>query len=214
METIDMIKLSHGNKKLVSNDKVQFLIFNLPAVTTCPQSTAMCRKACYALKAERLYPSAKASRERHLEASKRYDFIGAMITLIDAEYKKAVKKGKKILFRWHESGDIYSLDYMFSIIAIAKAFDDTDIIFQAYTKSIDFILCLGVPKNLHLTFSIWDDTPSEDIQHALQLRLQTYTAVLHFDRDLHKRFKCLCVDCAKCQKCYNNKVPHVICEVH
>ena len=61
-EKIDAIRrnygltLSEGNLKLKpAPGKHNFLIFNLPAVITCPCATESCIECCYAKKAERIF---------------------------------------------------------------------------------------------------------------------------------------------------------------
>ena len=105
------IELSHGNKKLKSNNRVSFLIWNTPAVITCPYATELSKKFCYALKAERQYPDAKKSRYDHFEISKQSDFVDRMIYTILVELSRPANKDKKIVFRIHESGDFYNQEY-------------------------------------------------------------------------------------------------------
>jgi len=69
---------SKGNRKL-SKD---VLIWNLPAIKTCPGSSTECRKYCYALKAERLYPSARNSRLRNLRFSKSESFVEEIVKFL------------------------------------------------------------------------------------------------------------------------------------
>ena len=83
-----------------------------------------------------------------------------------------------------------------------------------FAAGIDFIPSIGIPNNLHITFSVWDDTAHEDITRAIELGLQLYRACDKFTDIIPKKNRCLCVDCAKCQKCYNNKIPYIVCEVH
>ena len=86
---------TNGNKKLRNTENVRFLIWNLPAVKTCPFRTPHCEKACYARKAERVYPQVAPSRERNFEASQRADFIENMIYTIETELTRKKYAGKK-----------------------------------------------------------------------------------------------------------------------
>ena len=127
-----------GNAKLKNNDRVRFMIWNLPAIKTCPFSTDMCRKSCYAKRAER-YPSCKNSRETNYIKSLQDDFIENMIFTIETELNTKKFNNKKVVFRIHESGDFYSRHYYNKWVAIAKHFENNDnIVFLAYTKSIHF----------------------------------------------------------------------------
>ena len=46
------LTLSEGNAKLKPTGAVKYLIWNIPAIKTCPYATEHCKKACYAIKAE------------------------------------------------------------------------------------------------------------------------------------------------------------------
>ena len=50
-------------------------VFNLLSGVTCPGATPICQATCYARKAERIWKSARKSREVNLEASKQPDFV-------------------------------------------------------------------------------------------------------------------------------------------
>jgi hypothetical protein len=141
--------ISKGNRKMNKG----FLIWNLPAIKTCPGSTAICRKECYARKAERQYPDVLPSRNRNLTASKTARFSDDMV----AHIGKLITgyKSFKGFFRIHESGDFYSQVYLNSWKFIAASFPAVK--FLAFTKSfnLDFSDC---PKNLQIVFSVMPDS--------------------------------------------------------
>src|SRR5574343_650785 len=112
------MKLSRGNRKL----KQGYLIWNLPAVKTCPGSTAICRKLCYARKAERVYPDVLPCRMSNYHDSKKESFTDDMIMLIE----KTLKTYKKFngYFRVHESGDFYNQKYLDSWFKIVAQFPE------------------------------------------------------------------------------------------
>ena len=125
----------NGNRKLKNSNKIRFIIWNLPAEKTCPFSTENCRKSCYAKKAERLYPQCLASREKNFADSLKSDFVENMIYTIETELATAKYKNKHVVFRIHESGDFYNLEYMAKWVAIAEHFlNNPQITFLAYTK--------------------------------------------------------------------------------
>ena len=107
----------NGNLKLKNNENTRFMIWNIPAVITCPFRTAMCEKFCYARKAERMYPSCSDARQRNFEVTKQADFVERMIFTIEAELNTKKFTGKKVVFRIHESGDFYNWGYIFIIIS-------------------------------------------------------------------------------------------------
>lgn len=209
--TKNLIKLSTGNAKLQQSGSYDFLIFNISAIRTCPYATELCKKSCYAMKAEALYPNAMIARERNYTASTRNDFVETMIEIISKKVTKATKNGKTILFRIHESGDFYSQEYFDKWNKIANHFIGKSIIFYAYTKSIKFINTKS--SNIKILFSVWDDTNTNDIEKAKQLDIPVFTVIEKSGWDkLDNSQKCPGTDCAKCQKCVknNNKSIYVL----
>lgn len=211
------IYISDGNNKLVDNGKEYFLIFSLPAITTCPRSTAMCRGLCYAKKSEVIYPNVLPSRQSNLEQSKLKSFRGEINKWINWNTKsRPSKKGKKVYFRIHESGDFYNMNYLKKWIDICN--DNPNITFTAYTKSIHLIEQLDmIPDNLLIRFSLWADTPQDDIATAERLGLPTYTALDKNDMKEHLSVNggtyCHC-DCTRCKKCYSPQHKHIAVDIH
>jgi len=124
--------LTCGNNKL---DK-SIGIWNLPA------SQEVCGrvcKGCYAMKAQRMYPSVLPSREAKLERSRNDGFARNM-------YQSIVKLGLDKV-RIHESGDFYSQEYIFEWAKVASALPD--VVFLAYTKRMsdfDFSMLRALPN--------------------------------------------------------------------
>jgi hypothetical protein len=215
---------STGNSKLKSNENTAFLIWNLPAVKTCPYRTAQCEKSCYARKAERLYPSVLPCRENNLELSKRKDFSGLVV---DALHPFVVRNaGKTVVVRIHESGDFYSLNYFGKWVAVAKWFEMEgyrNVVFLAYTKSIPMVLKCGYgndtfPKNFVIRSSIWDDTAPERIWETDFYSMPIYTAFpknqLAEKVASGKYTECRCSDCATCGKCWDKTVKNIAVAIH
>ena len=68
---------------------------------------------CYALKGRYVFPGVKAAHRRRLESIERDDWVQAMVTLVK-------NYGRKVpYFRWHDSGDLQSLDHLKKIVAVA-----------------------------------------------------------------------------------------------
>ena len=115
-----LITVGLGNGK-VSSD---ILIFNLPAVSTCPNCEG-CKSSCYAMKAERIYPSVRESRKANLMASHCRTFVARMVELI--------VRSKASTVRIHESGDFYSQEYADKWTQIIAALPHVK--FYGYSKS-------------------------------------------------------------------------------
>jgi hypothetical protein len=130
MTTAQMIRLSEGNSKLRNT-----LIFNTPAQLTCIMMSTLCKKECYAMKAQIQYPSARKRRLLHFEASQKDNFVDEMNKEIESKRKRRTrsKERKFVYFRIHESGDFYSQDYLDKWVEIIK--QNSDFKFLIYTKS-------------------------------------------------------------------------------
>ena len=215
----------NGNLKLKNNDETRFMIWNIPAVITCPYRTAMCEKFCYARKAERMYPSCLDARQRNFEDTKRADFVERMIFTIEAEMQTKKFAGKKIVFLIHESGDFYNWGYMMKWVEIARHFMGNEkIVFLAYTKSIDYAIACGwndgtFPSNFVIRSSIWADTKAEKIELTEKQEIPVYTALSAHDMDEAEKSglqfeKCRCEDCATCGKCWDPSIKTIITYIH
>lgn len=126
--------------------------FSLPAIQTCPGSTELCRKFCYARKAEKAYPGVLPCRKRNLKATKTRHFCQDVIDWILAR--------KPRFFRIHESGDFYSQGYLDNWLHICRNCPETR--FLAFTKSFHLDYSKA-PKNLTIVWSIWSDTKLSDV---------------------------------------------------
>lgn len=204
-----------GNKKLRNNESVRFMIWNLPSQKTCPFATEHCKKYCYAKKAERIYKNVLSSREKNLEESKKVTFAMDMILTISKLLNSKAYQGKKVCFRIHESGDFYSQEYFNKWLEIAKFFEyNENLVFLAYTKSIDFIHDL--PSNFIIRLSIWDDTNINTILSVDKAKFPTYSAerlTAESIKNLGESY-CDCNDCGTCGKCYDRTIKNIVCNIH
>lgn len=214
------IYLSKGNKKLNPTKNVKYLVFNLPAIVTCPFATKACKACCYARKAERMYPSVLPCRERNFRASKSESFVADMITAIENELKKpSYQKAKQVVFRIHESGDFYSQEYADKWLLIIWHFRHVKKLrFMVYTKSVryfrDMALTWKSLSNVAIRFSLWHDTKESELSIARELELPVYSAVESFtDVALPKVNQCRCKDCSTCRKCWDTTF-NLYCEIH
>jgi len=209
----EAIRHSHSNKKLQPNAFVDYMIWNLPAVSTCPGRTAHCEGACYALKAERAYPTCRPSRVRNLEISKSSDFVKRMVyTILKRRY---YSKKKLLVVRIHESGDFYSKEYARKWLEIIRIIESTGerIRFIAYTKSFSFFDGVELPKTFGFRASVWDDTPEADLEMIERNKWTVYTAVEKFGKN-DSFSHCSCENCTTCLQCLNMKNQVIACEIH
>ena len=154
------------NKKLKKTsllNNARVLNFSIPAYkdmngkTTCPFAKD-CIKYCYAKKGNYRFSNVKKGQQKRYELTKTNNFIKIMNANILLERPTHV--------RIHDSGDFYSIKYLNKWMQIAK--DNKDVIFYAYTKSIQFFKGLQLPKNLKIIFS--EGSKKDDLINTLKDR--------------------------------------------
>ncbi len=207
-----------GNPKLKNNDTTRFIIWNLPAIKSCPFATNHCKKYCYAIKNERRYKNIKDSRAANFEKSKSDSFASDMIATLEyLRNSDGYKDKKQIIVRIHESGDFYNKAYALKWLEIAKHFENIDnrLIFQAYTKSILYFIDVDIPVNFAIRASVWDDTKPELYKMSYE-KFNIYTALTPAEMSKCNRnfTECRCSDCATCGKCWDNSIKELICKIH
>ena len=204
--------ISDRNKKLVPSRLVNFLIWNLPAVKTCPFRTRLCEKFCYAKKAEWFYKNALPARLDNLAASKSADFVEFMTAFILGKARRQRKP--RLIVRIHESGDFYNREYAEKWLQIARNCQDCEkVLFIAYTKSFVYFDGVDLPSNFSLRASIWADTDPEQVKIILRNGWPIYTAVDAFTPE-DAFHQCRCEDCATCGACWDKTIPDIRCEIH
>ena len=223
------MRFSEGNKKLKDSKVVSFYQWNITSVISCPWRTEMCEKACYALKAEKMYPTVATRRELNFEFSKSIGFVPAMIEQIQFELDRKKNKGKTIFFRIHESGDFFDYGYLLAWHTITRAFtNNKNIVFMAYTKSLPLVKKLYKDfgrENVNIKFmaSEWADTKEKFKSMRLDLGLPVFTAVDKGTMKEKNYFACPSSeafkntakekDCGACGMCYRASIDTAI-EIH
>ena len=228
------IELSNGNKKLKGNDRVSFLIWNLPAVVTCPHRTALCEKYCYAKKAENQYPECTPCRKRHFEMSRRADFVARMIYTIQVELDRPKNKTRKVVFRIHESGDFYNARYLEKWIDVFSYFgfrSSKKIVFCFYTKCFEYLLNLDGERRetfseltrrgvVSCSLSLDKSSNPEQVARAMKVKKLFPAVNIYFAIPVNEietiahDDTCDCADCAKCGKCVHANGKTIACAIH
>lgn len=206
------LNVSRGNKKLISNDETLFIIWNLPAVKTCPNLTRHCFEECYARKAETVYKDCLPSRMKNWEETKQADFIPNMLYTILSAIRYD-RKHRNIVVRIHESGDFYNLTYAMAWLEIAYMLTGENVEFIFYTKSFRFFDGIAIPSNMAMRASVWDDTKESDLEIIKRNGWNIYTAVEQFT-ETDTFTQCRCEDCATCGHCWDNTRKMIACEIH
>lgn len=214
------ISISHGNKKLVENSRDAWLIYNLPAVITCPYATKDCINLCYARKAERLYKNVSAARNNNYIDSLDPDYVNRLIYTVYVELAAAEKKNKRLNIRIHESGDFYSRAYFEKWLSVGLEMAEREnVVFFVYTKSFDFIDSPAEAQLLNIRGSVWNDTSAAALEKIDTLQLPVYTAdtaenIAARLASGEKFHVCRCSDCATCRACSCGKIKNIVCEIH
>ncbi len=122
--------------------------YNLPAVAC--QTGAKLREipgtpcwGCYAFKGRYNFPNVKDALSRRLDSLTRPDWVEAMATLV---------KGKKH-FRWHDSGDIQSVDHLKKIFEVCKLTPETSHWLPTQERKFLPLSQDSIPKNLIIRLS-------------------------------------------------------------
>jgi hypothetical protein len=79
---------------------------------------------CYALKANYLYPSVAQAHAKRLAGLSHPSWTVAMVTLLEAAHARGTGRNGKIQsgwHRWHDSGDLQSVEHLTKICAVAAA---------------------------------------------------------------------------------------------
>ena len=158
---------------------------------------------CYARKGTYLYPMPTAAMRRRLLSLSHPLWMRSMITLLHG----------KEFFRWHDSGDIQSLQHLQNIVEVARSLPDTKFWLPTKEGGIlsRFLRNSGVPKNLaiRLSATMIDAKPPK----WYKLTSTVHTTGHGFG------FECPCLaeeeaSCGDCRVCWDILVPNISYPLH
>jgi len=132
--------ISKGNMKLGKIPNI-----SLPPILSCGNKVE-CAKSCYALKAFRLYPSAKKAWLNNL------DLYNSDPNKYFGDIDGYLLKSKPAFFRFHQAGDILNQDYLNRMKVLCRKHKNVK--FLCFTKkyNLDFRY---KSSNLEIVFSAW-----------------------------------------------------------
>jgi len=195
---------------LSETSKMDCLSYGLPALDTCDIGAILAEKPgtichdCYACKGfYRVYPSVLEAQWRRFNGTKHELWADSMVKLID----------KWQYFRWHDSGDIYSYEYLEKIVEVAKRTPHCQ--HWLPTREVQKIRRYitengGFPDNLIVRISgnAYDRLPIGKYQH---------TSTVH-KMAAPIGFKCPARNqgnkCLDCRACWDKSVDNVSYEAH
>jgi hypothetical protein len=148
---MDKIQLKQITGGLSKPSKMPGFSYNLPA-TKCITGAKLVKipgsvcSGCYALKGRYRFPNVKDAMQRRLDSINHPLWTQAMAT--------SIIETKTGFFRWHDSGDLQSLDHLKKIFEVCKL--TSGIQHWLPTRETSIIACIQadeVPKNLIIRLS-------------------------------------------------------------
>ena len=168
-------------------------------------------EGCYALKGNyhRFAKTIEPLQYKRLESITSPHWVDAMIKLI----------GDKPYFRWHDSGDLQSVEHLAKIAEVARRLSTT--LFWLPTREAnivkDYVKSGTIPVNLIIRVSAtFIDEPAK-LPRSLKGFVNILTSTVHKAKELDG-FKCLAPKqggaCKDCRACWDNKVTNVSYHAH
>ena len=173
--------------------------YNLPA-TACQTGQLLAKvkgtpcSDCYALKGRYRFPNVKDALDRRLKSLTHPRWVEAMAVLI---------KGKKH-FRWHDSGDIQSVDHLKKIFEVCLKTPAT--LHWLPTQERKYLPLGSYPKNLVIRLSNAKNntTPGQAWTH--------WSTVVDSGGDCPASKQDN--KCGTCRRCWSREVKHVTYPIH
>ena len=175
--------------------------YNLPAVA-CVTGAKLVQipgsvcAGCYALKGRYNFRNVRLALARRLESLKNPQWVYAMIVLIKGEP----------WFRWHDSGDLQSVDHLKKIFAICEATPETS--HWLPTREARFLPLNtdSIPKNLTIRMSshMIDQKPVKFWPWTSTVSTGAFTCPASKQGN----------ECKSCRNCWDRKVDNVIYPKH
>jgi len=161
---------------------------------------------CYALKANYFYPSVKTGHARRLASIDSAAWVPAMIQLIN-HYEKD-------FFRWHDSGDIQTVDHLRKICAVAAGTPSIKHWIPTREAGIlkEFKRSGGViPSNLiiRLSATMINGAPGKSHQHSSTVHTAGAAPIGEACNASKQGGQCL-----ECRACWNTSIKNISYEKH
>jgi len=166
---------------------------------------------CYALKGNyhRFAKTIEPLQYKRLESITKPEWVDAMVKLID----------HKPFFRWHDAGDLQSVEHLSKIAQVARHLPKT--LFWLPTREYDivkdFVKTESIPVNLVIRMSaMMIDAPAK-LPRSLKGFANVLTSTVHKNKEL-TGFKCVAPSqqgkCGSCRSCWDNTVTNVSYHAH
>ena len=161
---------------------------------------------CYAMKANYFYPSVKLGHSRRLRSINNRTWVPAMIMLIN-HYEKD-------FFRWHDSGDIQSVQHLKKICAVAAGTPNIKHWLPTRETRIlkEFKEAGGViPSNLviRLSATMVNGAPGKSHEHSSTVHTKDAAPIGAACNASKQGGRCLA-----CRSCWNSDIRNISYEKH
>lgn len=204
--------------------KMPGISYGLPAHKTCPamqlrimrdKDTSVCSH-CYALKGHYQSQSVQRSQTARYMGTLNPLWTAAMIFTLKNYHTRGIRKNGKLVdtsyFRWHDSGDIYSLAYLSKIVAVCRALPQINFWLPTHEpKIVTAYLESGQTFPANLTVRISADRIRETESHALPTSssgaASGHLCPATYD-PTHEN------QCKDCRACWNASIKNVDYKLH
>jgi hypothetical protein len=203
MSTIKQLQAIVGS--LSSPSKMPGWAYGIPA-QNCILGSILAKKkgsvcfSCYALKGMYTFPVVKAAQRKRLESISQPNWVDTMTELIGKKYRKVTGSGR--VFRWHDSGDLQSVEHFSKIVEIANNLPDIRFWIPTRERKIVQSFKGEIPSNLVVRISM-----QMVGQEAVKSSYPQSTV------DAEKGFQCPAPNqensCGDCRACWNPEIPSV-----
>jgi len=189
------------------------LSYGLPAGSSCnvgskliPIKGSVCH-GCYALKGHYRYKNVLNSQTKRLESINDPNWVNAMVTAIDYELDPYTP-----YFRWHDAGDLQSMDHLLKIVEIARRMKAVNFWLPTREASLvnDYFKTYGAlhPNNLviRVSASMNDGNASKAFKHTSTVISDKTKVTCPSHMQGNK--------CGDCRNCWDNRVSNVSYRKH
>lgn len=198
--------ISLGNEKLKSNEYRLFVIFNIIQRITCINATKDCLKFCYANKSNNNVNVENSSSRN----SRITNTVFAMFSNFDEIINEVIEfvrtyTNRDVVFRLHESGDVFSRNYWEKIKRVMDV--NTDIKFMFYTKSV-FVLNelneVNSKDNVSIRYSLDGSSNIALVKKCNDEKILTFSAIgkgqtLELATTVNERYICNMASLPTCE---------------
>jgi len=160
---------------------------------------------CYALKGRYRFPNVKDAMQRRLDRLYDPRWGDAMVTLVD----------KQPVFRWHDSGDLQSVQHLINIFEVCKLTPGTMHWLPTQERKFLPLSTDSIPKNLMIRLS----NAKNDTKPGNAWPFWS-TVVSHQDAPIYGATRHLCPapeqgnECGSCRACWSRDVHEVQYKIH